>query len=37
MLSSGLDVQNKWVREKLEGIDFVMGVDQERTFFYLYM
>jgi hypothetical protein len=22
-------VENKWVKEKLEGIDFAMGVDQE--------
>jgi hypothetical protein len=30
-------VENKWVKEKLEGIDFAMGVDQEGMFFYLYM
>jgi hypothetical protein len=37
MLSSSLDVENKWVREKLYGIDFAMGVYQEGTSFDLYM
>jgi hypothetical protein len=30
-------VENKWVREKLEGIAFSMGVDQEGMSFDLYM
>jgi hypothetical protein len=37
MLSLGVDVENKLVREKLEGIDFTMGVDQEGMSLDLYM
>jgi hypothetical protein len=37
MLSLILDLEYKWVREKLEGIDFAMGIDQEGTSFDLYM
>ncbi len=37
MLNQSLDLENKWVREKLEGIDFAMGIDQEGTSLDLYM
>ncbi len=37
MLSWSLDLENKWVREKLKNIDFAMGIDQEGTTFDLYM
>jgi hypothetical protein len=37
MLSSGLDVENKHIKEKLKGIDFAMGVDQEGMSSNLYM
>jgi hypothetical protein len=32
-----LYVRNGWVRENLEIVDFAMSLDQERTYFDLYM
>ncbi len=37
MLNWNLNLENKWVKEKLKDIDFVMGIDQEGASFDMYM
>jgi hypothetical protein len=37
MLNWNLNLENKWVKEKLKDIDFAMGIDQEGASFDMYM